>query len=127
MTNSFHFQLFLIFFFMNSEASARGVLLSFGPLAVNLGHVIVNLLASFQSWRQVTLIISILPVIIVVAICFVRMTFDSVPSFFNNLLEFFQNFLDSRNPQLVVIKRSSKRCTTIFTMVARMGRSRYSA
>ena len=58
----------------NSEASVRGVLLSFAPIASSFGIFIVSLLGSFVSWRQVSLTTSVLPAIIVIAICFVRMT-----------------------------------------------------
>lgn len=58
-------------FYFNSEPSIRGVLLSLTPIAGSAGNFLVQLLGSFLSWRQVSLITAALPIIIVIAICFV--------------------------------------------------------
>lgn len=62
---------FLIQRLLFSEPSVRGILLSMTPIAGSLGNFTVNILGSFLSWRQVSLVVSILPVIIVSAMCFV--------------------------------------------------------
>lgn len=49
----------------------RGTLLSIGGLAASLGYFTVSLLGSFLSWRQVSLALSVIPVVNVIAICFV--------------------------------------------------------
>lgn len=66
-----------VFFFCTSkkktrsQPSIRGTLLSMTPLARNSGQLLVFLLGSFLSWRQVSFTCAGLPVIIVTAIYFV--------------------------------------------------------
>lgn len=54
-----------------SEPSIRGTLLSLSTIAKNSGIFVVYLLGSFLSWRQVALACSIVPIIIIIAICFI--------------------------------------------------------
>lgn len=52
----------------SSEKSMRGVLLSFCTIAGSSGYFVSFLFGSFLSWRQLSLIISILPGIIIIAV-----------------------------------------------------------
>lgn len=55
-----------------SEPSVRGTLLSLSTVARNAGIFVVYLLGSFLSWRQVSLACSSVPILILIAICFVN-------------------------------------------------------
>lgn len=63
-----HFQPLKTF---NSEPSVRGTLLSLSTVARNGGIFVVYLLGSYLSWRDVSLVCSIFPIITFIAICFV--------------------------------------------------------
>lgn len=53
-----------------SEESIRSALLSTAPIAINLGLIFALSIGLFLSWRQITLIVSIFPVVIIAAIYF---------------------------------------------------------
>lgn len=56
---------------LSSEPSIRGILIACANVCVTLGFFIVLYLNTLMSWRQVALICSILPLITMIAICFV--------------------------------------------------------
>lgn len=91
-----------------TEPSARGALLAFIPIARYSGQFIVYFLGSFFAWRQVAFTCAAVPVIVVFAICFVRIQkMNILATDFVHLRSF---LVDSGITKLVIITKSPMGC-----------------
>lgn len=107
----------------NSEASIRGVMIPTSVISFTLGIFVVFLFGSFYDWRTVTLICSSIPVVALFALYFVsKLTEDFASFIFGSFVRATSYcYQGSRDPNLVTVTPSRRRCSKSATMAARMG------
>lgn len=107
----------------NSQPSIRGILTSCAGIAVMLGIFIVFLLGSIMTWRNVALICLSVPLVTVVAICFVsQLNIFNGPQMVIEI-QIIALCIDSWNSYVAIIKESTERRSKISAMAKGMGAS----
>lgn len=70
-----------------SEPSVRGILTACAGISATTGIFLVFLLGSLIAWRDVALICAFVPLVTMVAVCFVSNTFANIHSRFNSYIQ----------------------------------------
>lgn len=106
-----------------SQASIRGILIAVSGIAATLGLFIVFLLGSITAWRDAAIYCLVVPIITMVAVCFVSVARLESNSYFYRISNwgFLSFFPDSGNTIMVAVEKSHRRGNEITAMVTWLG------